>query len=72
MSKAKIRIHVELTLENDRQSNDNHWWRGVSIGEEEFTNFAPEMRRKHMRSLVGVLLDDLVGYVEKGIENEKS
>ncbi len=71
MSKAKITIHVELTLENDRQSNGNRWFRGVSIEEEEFINLAPEIRREKMRSLVEVYLDDLVGYVERGIENEE-
>ena len=71
LAKAKIRIHIELTLENDRQSNDNHWWRGVSIEEEEFINFTPEIRREHMQSLVEVYLADLVGYVERFIENEK-
>ncbi len=71
LAKAKIRIHIELTLENDRQSNDNHWWRGVSIEEEEFINLAPEIRREHMQSLVEVYLADLVGYVERFIENEK-
>ena len=72
MSKAKIRIHIELTLQNDRQSNGNRWFRGISIEEEEFINLAPGMRREYMQNLMEAYLTDLVGHVERGIEKEKS